>query len=1015
MPSSSFSRRGLFFTLALLLLSCSVLAATLTINATDSQDSFSRYWYVFVNTYPGAYVGSGQYQSSPSYSISANSGYTLYYSGLPANGTLYFVITQSGGSAYGQYSGHVQVGSESTSYSGVDANHALKVVYNYSNLVSVSTVSLSGATTSTTISTTATTSTFTTTTVSARPYISITPNRIQLAQGQAGSVYAYTSGGIGGYSGHGLQIAGINGTVTYLSSTGGIYTWLLNLSISNTLTPGTYILQPYSWNSTNSYAYSNLTIVVTKGSAITTTIPPATVYVNRVNIKYVNLTSGTSFTTSQVFNQSSTTSQLKSWTMGAFANTAITNFTVAWPFTIWNASYGRYSATMNYVNPSFAYTGPINFTVYYKYGQNSTTTTTSMTSTTVSTTTVPQTPSISLSSSLLYLNQGTTGYVYVYTNTGNLGGYGYGVPAYGINTLVSTVTSPVAYTTWLLNVSASSAVAPGTYNLQLHTTNVYGGSTYAYANLTIVVQGSGQHLTNSTRFLIYTYDNQDPYSRYFETFVNRFPGRYYGSGSYSNSSTYSQVGLSSGSVVNASIPMPSGYNNTIYFVPTQSGGSAYGTYSVVFGVKVGSNPPATYSAYGLDAFHALKVVLFGNSVVSYSVVALPNSTPVSAAPNVSVTPNPVPAGQNVTITGTGSAASDIIDILLSGGFGAYSFNNGIVAGMWSGNSITYNLQAGNYTILAWDTTRNPHTPSGPSVLLRVTPPAATTACNATATLQQGQSLICGRLRVTLNGFTATSGSVTSGPISVSLYMNNSLLGTYNTTPSFYLGPFSTIGQHYYVYVGQTFINKIPAGFYYPFVPVEVIVNSGSAISTITLSTSTATTSTVTTTVPTTFPTTTISKVNYATYTLVLKPGWNMFSIPLQYATRVNATCSSSDLLSPVWQLSGGQYVKASYLYGGYGYWLDAGRLCAITFYGPALSASQFPNLTSGWNLVGALNYSTPISSIIGSCSVAKGPTGFNTTSGSYYNTSILTPGNGYFINVKSACSLGSSAPPAPPS
>ena len=161
-------------------------------------------------------------------------------------------------------------------------------------------------------------------------------------------------------------------------------------------------------------------------------------------------------------------------------------------------------------------------------------------------------------------------------------------------------------------------------------------------------------------------------------------------------------------------------------------------------------------------------------------------------------------------------------------------------------------------------------------------------------------------------------------------------------------------------------------------------------------------------------TTTIPPFNYATYTLTLNAGWNLFSIPLEYATGLSGTCSSGELVSPVWQLSNGQYIRATSLYGGVGYWIKSTAACALTFAGPSLSINEFSNLNAGWNMIGALNGTTQFSSIKGTCNVVSGPFGFDIASNSYYNSTSLVTGSGYFINVTSACNLGSGAPPAPP-
>ncbi len=205
------------------------------------------------------------------------------------------------------------------------------------------------------------------------------------------------------------------------------------------------------------------------------------------------------------------------------------------------------------------------------------------------------------------------------------------------------------------------------------------------------------------------------------------------------------------------------------------------------------------------------------------------------------------------------------------------------------------------------------------------------------------------------------------------------------------------------------------------ISTTVTTTATSTASTIATTSTTVPTSTTieTTTVTTTTPTTTvISPANpvrplHGSYTIDYQPGWNLFSIPLTYADLVNSSCQRG-ALSPIWKLQNGKYVRTSYLYGGDGYWIYASSGCSVTYYGPNLTASVLPSLSAGWNMIGGLGYATPLSTIIGNCDVTGGPYGFNTSSHSYYNATVLSPGSGYFIDVSSDCSLGSPSPPPIP-
>jgi hypothetical protein len=184
------------------------------------------------------------------------------------------------------------------------------------------------------------------------------------------------------------------------------------------------------------------------------------------------------------------------------------------------------------------------------------------------------------------------------------------------------------------------------------------------------------------------------------------------------------------------------------------------------------------------------------------------------------------------------------------------------------------------------------------------------------------------------------------------------------------------------------------------------------------STTTVPATTITSIATTSIPTTIFQ---YLTYTVTLNRGWNLFSVPLEYATKLNTTCASSAIASPIWQLVNGQYEQASSIYGGIGYWVKSNSECSVTFSGPALTIDELPSLSQGWNLIGAFSYPTAFRSIAGTCS-ATSLMGFNPNANSYYSVSVssadnvtgLLPSNGYFVKVSAACKLGSASALPPP-
>jgi hypothetical protein len=92
-----------------------------TITASDSQDSSLRYWAVYVDQSPP----SGEWWTkspSPAYMTTEYSGSEISFTiGEAATShTVYFIVSQDGGSSYGTYSGSGYLNSSPISFSGVD-------------------------------------------------------------------------------------------------------------------------------------------------------------------------------------------------------------------------------------------------------------------------------------------------------------------------------------------------------------------------------------------------------------------------------------------------------------------------------------------------------------------------------------------------------------------------------------------------------------------------------------------------------------------------------------------------------------------------------------------------------------------------------------------------------------------------------------------------------------------------------------------------------------------------------
>ncbi len=187
-----------------------------------------------------------------------------------------------------------------------------------------------------------------------------------------------------------------------------------------------------------------------------------------------------------------------------------------------------------------------------------------------------------------------------------------------------------------------------------------------------------------------------------------------------------------------------------------------------------------------------------------------------------------------------------------------------------------------------------------------------------------------------------------------------------------------------------------------------------------ITSTTSTTSIQTTSVSSTIPTTTtIPQANTISYTISFNRGWNLFSVPMSLVTGVgvSTTCTGKDASSQLLQYKNGGYESpSSYLKGGTGYWVDINTPCTVEFDGTPMSQTTI-SLTKGWNVIGVAS-AAQISSIIGGCDIISGPFSYDPASSTYYGTTELSPGLGYFVYAGADCTLnlagGSSAPPTPP-
>ena len=147
----------------------------------------------------------------------------------------------------------------------------------------------------------------------------------------------------------------------------------------------------------------------------------------------------------------------------------------------------------------------------------------------------------------------------------------------------------------------------------------------------------------------------------------------------------------------------------------------------------------------------------------------------------------------------------------------------------------------------------------------------------------------------------------------------------------------------------------------------------------------------------------------------LKPGWNMFSVPVNTSLNVNDIKTQCGTTNPVWHYnpSSSLYESVTQVQPGYGYWLKVSNNCYIQVSGNNIES--LPELKAGWNQVGALSQSVNFNDVKGNCNVLGGPWKYNPVTLRYELASTLDPSYGYWVRVSNNCNLnaGGSPPPTP--
>jgi PKD repeat protein len=145
----------------------------------------------------------------------------------------------------------------------------------------------------------------------------------------------------------------------------------------------------------------------------------------------------------------------------------------------------------------------------------------------------------------------------------------------------------------------------------------------------------------------------------------------------------------------------------------------------------------------------------------------------------------------------------------------------------------------------------------------------------------------------------------------------------------------------------------------------------------------------------------IEYVYKSTYSVIIKNGWNMTSVPL-LAENMGVSTLFNGVQIPVYGYNGG-YVTASTLQNGKSYWMKFSRDTSYNILGIPVFPKQI-NITAGWNMIGPLDENIPLSQVV------QNPPGI--ISSSYYGyangyviADTLKSGKGYWVKSTSPGTL----------
>jgi len=152
------------------------------------------------------------------------------------------------------------------------------------------------------------------------------------------------------------------------------------------------------------------------------------------------------------------------------------------------------------------------------------------------------------------------------------------------------------------------------------------------------------------------------------------------------------------------------------------------------------------------------------------------------------------------------------------------------------------------------------------------------------------------------------------------------------------------------------------------------------------------------------------------FTVELKAGWNMVSVPLTLASNTPGDVFPNAEAIYEWNPLNKSYTIPNEILPEHGYWIAMSEGDSLTLNGLPCPNWTNNNVKTGWNMIGSVHgsteeFTTPTDSPDGS--VEGFAYWWDPLSKSYSFSTTIEPGNGYWIAATSDCSLSIGAPPPP--